>query len=76
MQIPVGLRVCQLGPTKCVRHGAESRSSDALAGLTLEQLGCAMWTDDANGQYTPTGGYEWGTTYTTQKQGLGQPDQS
>ena len=41
----------------------------ALAGLTLEHLGCTMWTDDANGRYGPTGGYEWGATYTTQKQG-------
>ena len=42
---------------------------NALAGLTLEHLGCTMWTDDANGRYVPTGGYEWGATYTTQKQG-------
>jgi len=28
-----------------------------------------MWADDANGQYAWTGGYEWGATYTTQKQG-------
>jgi hypothetical protein len=42
---------------------------NALAGLTLEHLGCRMWTDDANGQYAPTGEYEWGATYTTQKQG-------
>jgi hypothetical protein len=28
-----------------------------------------MWTDNANGQYVPTGAYEWGTTYTTQKDG-------
>ena len=43
---------------------------NALAGLTLEHLGCTMWTDDANGTYRPAGAYEWGTTYTTQKQGL------
>ena len=42
---------------------------NALAGLTLEHLGCTMWADDANGRYVPTGGYEWGATYTTQKQG-------
>jgi hypothetical protein len=42
---------------------------NALAGLTLEHLGCTMWTD-ANGQYCPTGEYEWSTTYTTQRQGL------
>ena len=28
-----------------------------------------MWADNADGEYVPTGGYEWGTTYTTQKQG-------
>jgi hypothetical protein len=42
---------------------------NALAGLTLEHLGCRMWADDANGRYRPTGNYEWGITYTTQKQG-------
>ena len=42
---------------------------NALAGLTLEHLGCTMWADDANGRYLPTGEYEWGATYTTQKQG-------
>jgi hypothetical protein len=42
---------------------------NALAGLSMEHLGCTMWTDDANGRYSFTGGYEWGTTYTTQKQG-------
>jgi hypothetical protein len=41
----------------------------ALAGITIEHLGCKMWTDNANGQYVPTGAYEWGTTYTTQKDG-------
>jgi hypothetical protein len=42
---------------------------NALAGVTIEHLGCTMWADNANGEYTPTGGYEWSTTYTTQKQG-------
>jgi hypothetical protein len=42
---------------------------NALAGLSLEHLGCTMWADDAMGQYGPTGGYEWGITFTTQKQG-------
>lgn len=41
----------------------------ALAGVSIEHLGCRRWADDANGQYKPTGGYEWGATYTTQKQG-------
>jgi hypothetical protein len=46
---------------------------NALAGLSIEHLGCKMWTDDANGQYRPTGRYEWGATYTTQKQGSLNP---
>jgi hypothetical protein len=35
----------------------------APLGVTVEHLGCTMWTDQA-GRYVPTGGYEWGTTYT------------
>jgi hypothetical protein len=42
----------------------------ALAGLSIEHLGCRMWTDDADGRYSPTGGYEWGATYTTWREGL------
>jgi hypothetical protein len=42
---------------------------NALAALSMEHLGCTTWTDDAEGHYVPTGGYEWGATYTTQKQG-------
>jgi hypothetical protein len=42
----------------------------ALAGLSMEHLGCKMWADDANGQYAPTGDYQWSATYTTQKRGL------
>jgi MYXO-CTERM domain-containing protein len=42
---------------------------NALAGLTMEHLGCTVWADNANGRYAPAGGYEWGATYTTQKQG-------
>ena len=45
----------------------------ALAGLTVEHLGCTMWTDDSSGRYAATGGYEWGTTYTAQKQGSTSP---
>ena len=41
----------------------------AVAGLTIEHLGCQRWTDDANGKYVWTGDYEWGATYTTQRQG-------
>jgi hypothetical protein len=42
----------------------------ALAGLSMEHLGCTRWADDANGQYGPTvDPYEWGITYTTQKEG-------
>jgi hypothetical protein len=40
---------------------------NALAGLTLEHLGCQRWTD-VNGQYRWTGDYEWGATYTTGRQ--------
>ena len=42
---------------------------NALAGVTIEHLGCQRWADDANGQYRWTGDYEWGTTYTTGRQG-------
>ena len=45
----------------------------ALAGLTMEHLGCKMWADNANGKYVHTGHYEWGTTYTT-AEGLGLTD--
>jgi hypothetical protein len=44
----------------------------ALAGLSIEHLGCKMWADDANGNYVDTGNYEWCTTYTTQR--LGSPN--
>jgi hypothetical protein len=40
---------------------------NALAGLTMEHLGCQRWTD-VNGQYRWTGDYEWGATYTTGRQ--------
>ncbi len=42
---------------------------NALAGLTMEHLGCTMWADDAGGQYAPTGNYDWSATYTTQRRG-------
>lgn len=35
----------------------------APLGITVEHLGCTMWTGQG-GQYVPTGGYDWGTTYT------------
>ena len=41
---------------------------NALAGLTMEHLGCRMWADN-DGRYAATGDYEWGATYTTQKEG-------
>lgn len=47
---------------------------NALAGLSMEHLGCKRWADDANGQYAWTGGYEWGATYTTPRQGFLNPD--
>jgi hypothetical protein len=40
----------------------------AALGVTVEHLGATMWTNDpATGQYVPTGGFEWGTTYTMQR---------
>lgn len=45
----------------------------AVAGLSLEHLGCQRWADDDNGQYKWTGDYEWGATYTTQRQGSLNP---
>jgi hypothetical protein len=42
----------------------------AVAGVTVEHLGCTQWTTDpAGGQYAATGSYDWGTTYTAQKRG-------
>ena len=37
----------------------------AALGVTVEHLGATMWQDVA-GQYVPTGGSDWGTTYTMQ----------
>ena len=37
----------------------------AALGVTVEHLGATMWQDVA-GQYAPTGGSDWGTTYTMQ----------
>ncbi len=42
---------------------------NALAGLSMEHLGCRMWADDAAGQYKSTGAYQWAPTYTAQRQG-------
>ena len=40
----------------------------ATLGVTVKHLGATMWTNDpATGQYVPTGGFEWGTTYTMQR---------
>jgi hypothetical protein len=40
----------------------------AALGVTVEHLGATMWTGDPlTGQYVPTGGTEWGTTYTMQR---------
>lgn len=42
----------------------------AVAGLTVEHLGCTRWGNDpVTGAYGPLGGFEWGATYTTQRQG-------
>ena len=40
----------------------------ATLGVTVEHLGATMWTNDpVTGQYVPTGGFDWGTTYTMQR---------
>jgi hypothetical protein len=40
----------------------------ATLGVTIEHLGATMWTNNpVTGQYVPTGGFEWGTTYTMQR---------
>lgn len=46
----------------------QDRWRTALAGLTVEHLGCTRWGNDATGAYGPRGGNEWGATYTCQKQ--------
>jgi hypothetical protein len=46
----------------------------AVAGLTMEHLGCQRWADNANGQYVWTGDYEWSATYTTGRQGWLNPN--
>lgn len=39
----------------------------AVAGLTVEHLGCTQWLGDAaTNRYYATGQYEWGVTYTCQ----------
>ena len=40
----------------------------ATLGVTVEHLGATMWTNDPlTGQYIPAGGFDWGTTYTMQR---------
>ena len=42
----------------------------AVAGLTVEHLGCTQWLGDPlTNQYAATGQYEWGVTYTCQHTG-------
>jgi Putative transposase of IS4/5 family (DUF4096) len=38
----------------------------AMLGVTVEHLGATMWANMA-GQYVATGGFDWGTTYTMQR---------
>lgn len=46
-------------------HDHPNISRQAVAGITMEHLGCTMWRNDpATGTYSATGGYEWNTTYT------------
>ncbi len=43
---------------------------NAVAGLTMEHLGCTRWGNDpVTGAYGPSGGNDWGATYTMQRQG-------
>lgn len=40
----------------------------AVAGLTVEHLGCTQWVGDAaTNRYYASGQYEWGVTYTCQR---------
>ena len=40
----------------------------ATLGVTVEHLGATMWTNDpVTGQYVATGDFEWGATYTMQR---------
>lgn len=41
---------------------------NAVAGLTVEHLGCRQWVD-MGGRYAPTGRYDWGVTYTCRREG-------
>jgi hypothetical protein len=42
----------------------------ALAGLTVEHLGCRLWGNDpVTGAYGPRGGFDWGATYTCRRNG-------
>ena len=42
---------------------------NTLAGVTVEHLGCTRWGNaGGTGAYGPLGGYEWGATYTCQKE--------
>lgn len=50
-------------------HDHPAIYQNALAGLSMEHLGCQRWADDANGKYSWTGDYEWGPAYTTPQQG-------
>lgn len=38
----------------------------AVAGLTVEHLGCTQWLNNDEGRYVATDRYEFGTTYTCQ----------
>jgi hypothetical protein len=42
----------------------------AVAGVTVEHLGCTLWGNDpVTGAYGPRGGHDWGATYTCQREG-------
>jgi hypothetical protein len=46
----------------------------AVAGVTVEHLGCTLWGNDpVTGAYGPRGGFDWGATYTCQRTGSTAP---
>lgn len=46
----------------------------ALAGITVEHLGCTMWDNSADPTvWAPTGSFDWSATYTCQRAGSTNP---
>lgn len=50
------------------------QAARAVAGVTVEHLGCTLWGNDpVTGAYGPRGGNDWGATYTCQRTGSLSP---